>query len=162
MSSASLPLLVVLGATGNQGGSVISHFLHQSPATYRLRGLTRNTSSATSQAMSAKGVDMVAADVDDFSSLQRAFEGASAIFAVTDFWGKPLPNSDRSAMDVSRKVSFTMAGGLPQPLPVHLLMKPAGPYHDPKNVNKGKENDMLRNKWAYYNELQQGRSLPEP
>lgn len=87
MSSNSLPLLVVLGATGNQGGSVIKHFLNQSPATYRLRGLTRNASAASAQALTAEGVEMVAADVDDLSSLQRAFEGADAIFAVTDFWG---------------------------------------------------------------------------
>ena len=120
MSSSSLPLLVVIGATGNQGGSVISHFLAQSPPTYCLRGLTRNTSSAASQALTAKGVEMVAADVDDYASLKRAFDGANAIFSVTDFWH---------------------------------------PYNDPNNVNKGKENGMLRNEWAYHHEVQQGPFL---
>lgn len=115
---SSLPLLVVIGATGMQGGSVVSQFLSLSPPTYRLRGLTRNPSSEASKALAAKGVEMVAANLDDVSSLNRAFEGATAIFSVTDFWG---------------------------------------PYHDPKNKDKGKENGMLRNEWAYECELQQGQ-----
>jgi uncharacterized protein YbjT (DUF2867 family) len=85
-STDTLPLLVVIGATGNQGGSVVSRFLSLSPSTYRIRGLTRNPSSAASQALVSKGVEMVAADLDDPASLDRAFEGASAIFATTDFW----------------------------------------------------------------------------
>lgn len=114
MASTSLPLLVVLGATGNQGGSVISHFLAQSPQTYRLRGLTRNTSSASAQALTAKGVEMIAADVDDFSSLRRAFDGAEAIFAVTDFWGPYVRLLGWSAMrqafrDMSRFESLTVS-----------------------------------------------------
>lgn len=98
MAVTSLPLLVVLGATGNQGGSVISYFLAQSPQTYRLRGLTRNASSASAQALTGQGVEMVAGDLDDLSSLGRAFEGADAIFAVTDFWGPYVRLLGRSAM----------------------------------------------------------------
>ncbi|KAL4810702.1 hypothetical protein BDV18DRAFT_646 [Aspergillus unguis] len=80
------PLLVVLGATGNQGGSVLSHFLSLSPSPYALRGVTRNPSSTKSAALAARGIEMVAADHDDPSTLDLAFEGASAIFSVTDFW----------------------------------------------------------------------------
>jgi hypothetical protein len=82
----SKPLLVVLGATGAQGGSVIHTFLSTAP-TWRIRGLTRNPSSTASQALSAKSVEMVAVDLDDPSNLRAAFAGATAIFAVTDFWG---------------------------------------------------------------------------
>ncbi len=83
---SSKPILVVFGATGIQGGSVISHFLSLDPQPYSLRGITRNTSSAASKALTEKGVEMVAADLDDASSLVEAFQGASAIFTVTDFW----------------------------------------------------------------------------
>lgn len=89
MSSPRLqsePLIVVLGATGNQGGSVIHTFLSTAPA-WRIRGLTRNPSSAASQALAAQGVEMVAADLDDRSTLHAAFAGATAIFTVADFWG---------------------------------------------------------------------------
>lgn len=64
---------------------MLSHFLSLSPRTYRLRGLTRNPSSPASQALISKGVEMVAANLNDASSVQRAFEGAHAIFGTTDF-----------------------------------------------------------------------------
>jgi NAD(P)-dependent dehydrogenase (short-subunit alcohol dehydrogenase family) len=78
-------LIVILGATGNQGGSVAEAFL--SEPGWKVRALTRNTSSAKAQALSSKGAEVVQADLDDPSSLNAAFEGAHAIFAVSDFWG---------------------------------------------------------------------------
>lgn len=54
---------------------------------YRLRGISRDPSSAASQALLTAGVEeIVQADLDDVDSLKRAFEGASVIFSVTDFW----------------------------------------------------------------------------
>ncbi|RDW85435.1 putative hscarg dehydrogenase [Coleophoma crateriformis] len=80
------PLLVVLGATGNQGGSVLAHFLSLSPSPYALRGVTRDPSSPKSISLASLGVEVVAGDFDDPSSLDAAFKDASAIFSVTDFW----------------------------------------------------------------------------
>jgi hypothetical protein len=79
-------LLVVIGATGNQGGSVVSHFLSYAPSKYRIRGLTRDTSSTKAKALASKGVELVAADLDDVPSLVKAFKDADVIFGVTDFW----------------------------------------------------------------------------
>lgn len=76
--------IVVIGATGSQGGSVIETFLKE-PG-WRVRGLTRNTDGPASQALKARGVDMVYADLDDVSTLVKAFEGTNAIFSMTDFW----------------------------------------------------------------------------
>jgi NmrA-like family len=84
--ASTKPLMVVFGATGIQGGSVISHFLSLSPQPYNLRGITRNTESSASKALVEKGVEMVAANLDDTASLVKAFQGATAIFTVTDFW----------------------------------------------------------------------------
>ncbi|CAN9478528.1 unnamed protein product [Alternaria alternata] len=66
--SSKKPTLVVLGATGNQGGSVLSHFLSLTPSPYALRGVTRDEISS------------------EPASLDAAFKGASAIFSVTDYW----------------------------------------------------------------------------
>lgn len=77
-------LLVIVGITGNQGGSVASAFL--SSPHYRIRGLTRNPSSPTAQRLSSQGIEIVAADLDDPASLEKAFEGASLIFSVTNYW----------------------------------------------------------------------------
>lgn len=77
--------IVVLGATGNQGSSVVDTFLKD--AAWRVRGLTRNPSSAKAKALSARGVEVVQADMDDVASLSAAFRDANAIFVVSDFWG---------------------------------------------------------------------------
>jgi hypothetical protein len=36
--------------------------------------------------LQARGIELVKADIEDKDSLVRAFTGANAIFAVTDFW----------------------------------------------------------------------------
>ena len=77
-------LIVVIGATGNQGGSVVQTFLEL--AEWKIRGLTRNVGSSSAKTLQLKGVEMVSADLDDVTSLEAAFRGASVIFAVTDFW----------------------------------------------------------------------------
>jgi NAD(P)-dependent dehydrogenase (short-subunit alcohol dehydrogenase family) len=82
---SSQKLIVILGATGNQGGSVIKTFLEH--PRYRIRGLTRNTSSDKARALTDQGVEMVAADLDDKASLEAAFAGARIVFIVSDYWG---------------------------------------------------------------------------
>ncbi|KAJ5641799.1 hypothetical protein N7490_005799 [Penicillium lividum] len=84
--SSEKPLLVVLGATGNQGGSLIAHFLSLSPSPYALRAVTRDTSSAKAVSLASQGVEVVAGNFDHPQSLDAAFSGASVIFSVTDFW----------------------------------------------------------------------------
>ncbi|KAL2851920.1 NAD(P)-binding protein [Aspergillus pseudoustus] len=77
-------ILTVVGATGAQGGSVVSSALKS--GAYKVRGITRNVKSAAAQALAAQGVEMVAADANDLASLVKAFEGSHAIFVVTDFF----------------------------------------------------------------------------
>lgn len=53
---------------------------------WRIRGITRDPSSEKASTWAAiKGVDLIQADQGDAESLRRAFVGAHAIFAVTDF-----------------------------------------------------------------------------
>jgi hypothetical protein len=77
-------LICVVGITGNQGGSVAHRFL-QDPQ-YRIRGITRNPASPAAQKLAAQGVEIVAADLDDVTSLISAFSGANLIFSVTNYW----------------------------------------------------------------------------
>lgn len=81
--------IVVLGATGTQGGAVAAKFLSLG---WKVRGITRNTSSPSAQALSNQGIEVVSADQDDPASLIPAFSGAEAIFAVTNFWEPLLKN----------------------------------------------------------------------
>lgn len=77
-------LAVIIGITGNQGGSVAQRFL-QDPQ-YRVRGITRNPTSASAQDLSSKGIEIVQADLEDIDSLVSAFRGANVIFSVTNYW----------------------------------------------------------------------------
>jgi hypothetical protein len=77
--------IVVLGATGNQGGSVVNTFLQDGQ--WDIRGVTRTTNSEKAKELANRGVNVVAADLNDRKSLDAAFAGAQAIFIVSDFWG---------------------------------------------------------------------------
>ncbi|GFF54013.1 nmrA-like family domain-containing protein 1 [Aspergillus udagawae] len=88
-------LLVVIGITGNQGSSVASAFLKLPD--WRIRGISRDISSAAAQQWISKGVELVQADLDDIDSLENAFHGASTIFAVTDFYSLMLDPANFAA-----------------------------------------------------------------
>jgi uncharacterized protein YbjT (DUF2867 family) len=81
---ATKKVIVVVGATGNQGGSVARTFL--SLPNWHVRCVTRNSSSEASKTLSSKGAELVEADLDDPASIKAAFEDANAIFLNTDFW----------------------------------------------------------------------------
>jgi hypothetical protein len=109
--AAKEPLLVVLGATGNQGGSVISYYLSQPSSPYKLRGVTRNPSSSKSLSLISQGVEMVAGDFDDLSSLEAAFQDATAIFSVTDFWQSFMnPSLRGKAAETGEKIGILSRG----------------------------------------------------
>jgi len=68
----SKPIAVVVGATGGQGGSVVSTFLKD--GTYHVRGITRNIHSEKAQALGKRGVEVVSGDLNDKASLVEAFK----------------------------------------------------------------------------------------
>jgi len=68
----SKPIVVVIGATGGQGGSVVTSFLED--GFYQVRGITRNVNSAKAKALKARGVELVSADLDNIESLTIAFK----------------------------------------------------------------------------------------
>jgi NmrA-like family len=81
-------LIVVVGATGNQGSSVAKQFL--TLGNWHVRAVTRDPSSPAAQALASAGAQVVKADLSDPTSLSIVFDGAHAIFVNTDFWGHYL------------------------------------------------------------------------
>lgn len=80
-SDTSAPLIVVVGATGAQGSSVIKA-LAESDKPYRIRGLTRDPAKPAGQTIAKEGVEVVAFDpasgtVED---VRKLFEGATYVF----------------------------------------------------------------------------------
>ena len=67
-----MQLLTVVGGTGTQGRSVIEAALKGEHG--KIRALTRNTESQNAKDLAAKGVEVVKADINDESSLVKAFE----------------------------------------------------------------------------------------
>ncbi|ELT90935.1 hypothetical protein CAPTEDRAFT_120055 [Capitella teleta] len=83
-ASGQPKVVVVFGATGRQGGSVV-RALH-GDATYKVRAVTRDPESEKAKALAEMdNVEVVKADYDDCESLKAAFDGAYAAYVVTDY-----------------------------------------------------------------------------
>ncbi|KAH6638722.1 NAD(P)-binding protein [Boeremia exigua] len=121
-TSSSAPLVVIVGTTGNQGGSVLKH-LAESDKSYRIRALTRDASKPKAVEIAAKGVDIFEVDIkpDNYETIVKAFTGASVVFSVTNFWehldaqretveGKAMVDAALEA-----KVQLFIYSGLPSP-----------------------------------------------
>jgi uncharacterized protein YbjT (DUF2867 family) len=83
---AEKKVIAVVGATGAQGGGVVRAILADKDSGFTARAITRNVNSDKAKALAASGAEVVAANVDDETSLRRAFEGAYGAFCVTFFW----------------------------------------------------------------------------
>ncbi|KAK4196428.1 NmrA-like family-domain-containing protein [Triangularia verruculosa] len=83
-------IITVFGATGVQGGSVADIFLHDPKLTsnWTVRAVTRDITKESAKQLQQKGADVIAADLNDKSTLIKAMEGATAVFAVTNYWEK--------------------------------------------------------------------------
>jgi len=79
-------IIAVVGATGAQGGGLVRAIMRDTTGPFTARALTRDVNSEKARTLAALGAEVVAADVDDFQSLQRAFAGAYGAFCVTFFW----------------------------------------------------------------------------
>lgn len=79
-------VIAVIGATGAQGGGLVRSILADKTGAFATRAITRNPKSEKAQALAEQGAEVVAADVDDQQTLERAFKGAHGVFAVTNFW----------------------------------------------------------------------------
>ncbi|GAB1524418.1 hypothetical protein RhiTH_007572 [Rhizoctonia solani] len=78
------PLVVVCGATGAQGSSVVSYLLRDGG--YRVRALTRNPDGTPAQKLKSRGVEVVTCDFGNLEQLTLALRGAYAVYGVTNFW----------------------------------------------------------------------------
>jgi hypothetical protein len=77
-------LICIIGVTGNQGGSVARRFLKD--PNYRVRGITRNPQSEAAKQLEDEGAEIMAADLNELSTLIPVFAGANMIFSVTNYW----------------------------------------------------------------------------
>src|SRR5258705_11266826 len=79
------PIISVVGGTGAQGGGVVDALL--GARKFKVRVASRNPSSDAAKALTARGVEVVKADLLEPSSLKALYHGARGGFRVTNFGG---------------------------------------------------------------------------
>lgn len=89
-----MKIIAVAGATGAQGGGLVRAILEDQGGGFAARALTRNPNSDKARELASLGAEVVAADVDDPASLQRAFAGAYGAYCVTFFWDHFSPEKE--------------------------------------------------------------------
>jgi len=90
----SKKIIAVVGATGAQGGGLARAILANKSGDYALRAITRKPDSDKGKALAEKGAEVVAADLDDVASLEKAFAGAHGVFCLTNFWEHGSPEKE--------------------------------------------------------------------
>ena len=79
-------IIAVVGATGAQGGGLVRTILSDVSGGFAARALTRDVNSDAAKELAKLGAEVVAADIDNVESLERAFNGAYGAYCVTFFW----------------------------------------------------------------------------
>ena len=75
--------ILVTGATGHQGGAVAHELLSSGR---RVRAMTRKPDSEAAKALGKLGAEVVAGDLNDEASIQKALSGMWGAFAVQNTW----------------------------------------------------------------------------
>jgi uncharacterized protein YbjT (DUF2867 family) len=76
-------IILVTGATGQQGGAVARKLLSRN---HKVRAMTRKPTSEFAKALANLGAEIIQGDLDDDASLERAVQGVWGVFAVQNTW----------------------------------------------------------------------------
>lgn len=79
----SKDIILVTGATGNQGGAVARHLLIKG---YKVKAMTRKPDGEKARVLAALGAGVIYGDYDDPKSLEKALDGVWGVFAVQNTW----------------------------------------------------------------------------
>ena len=85
-------LVLVTGATGQQGGAVARELLAKG---YQVRAMTRNPDSDKAKALAQAGAEVVKGDLDDAASVKAALAGCWGAFAVQNTWEAGVEGEER-------------------------------------------------------------------
>ncbi|MEO8564680.1 MAG: NmrA/HSCARG family protein [bacterium] len=123
-------LVLVSGATGQQGGAIASELLD---AGWRVRAMTRKPESDAARALAARGAEVVVADLNDERALLRALDGAWGAVGVQNTWEAGVEQEEEQGKRFARAVK--QAGTQ------HLLYQSVGSAHRSTGI------PHFENKW---------------
>ncbi|CAF1219582.1 unnamed protein product [Rotaria sp. Silwood1] len=129
-------LIVVVGADGRQGSSVIEALLEYSDH-WHIRGITEDLTSTNSQELIRRGVHMVKCNINNREECCLAFTGTYGVFAITNYWNATVGGEYEQACNLIEaarvvNVQHFIASGLPDTaaveknqfdLPLHSISK---------------------------------------
>jgi uncharacterized protein YbjT (DUF2867 family) len=82
MANNSERIILVTGATGQQGGAVYRHLQRKG---FKLRALVRDSNSERARALMGHGQEVFQGDLEDGESLARALDGVHGVYSVQPF-----------------------------------------------------------------------------
>jgi uncharacterized protein YbjT (DUF2867 family) len=85
-------VVLVTGATGHQGGAVARQLLSRG---HKVRALTRKPQGEAAKAVAGLGADVVAGELDDAGSLEKALRGVWGVFSVQNTWEAGVEGEER-------------------------------------------------------------------
>ena len=92
--------VLITGATGKQGGATLRHLARMGG--FRLRALTRKPDGDAAKALTALGAEVVAGDLDDAASVERALAGVWGVFAVQNTWEAGVEKEEEQGKRVAQ------------------------------------------------------------
>ena len=96
----TLPIALVYGATGAQGGAVARAL--QTTGRFHVRAATRNPASDASLALAKTGVEVIKVDQASDDDVAAASAGAQVVFAVTNHWD---PSNIGKEQELARRMA---------------------------------------------------------
>lgn len=80
-------IILVTGATGQQGGTVARHLLQDG---WQVRLLVRDPNKDAAKALASKGAELVKGDLYDRASVDAALKNVYGVFSVQNYWLKDV------------------------------------------------------------------------
>jgi uncharacterized protein YbjT (DUF2867 family) len=93
---ADKKIIAVMGATGQQGSGLVKAILADPSGGFAARAITRDVNSDKARELARLGAEVVAGDVDDPKSLEKAFSGSYGAYCVTFFWAHFSPQKEKA------------------------------------------------------------------
>ena len=97
---ANEKVILITGATGKQGGATLRHLAKRGG--FKLRALTRKPDGDAAKAAAALGAEIVAGDLNDAASLERAMTGAWGVFSVQNTWEAGVEGEEEQGKRVAK------------------------------------------------------------
>lgn len=97
-------LILVTGATGQQGGAVARELLARGRA---VRAMTRSPDGETAESLATRGAEVVRGDLDDADSLRRALDGAWGVLSIQNTWEAGVEREEEQGKRLARVAKET-------------------------------------------------------